>query len=97
MALTGSYSVLLSSISFFPDGFLFDWEVLGGILLYFWRTLSLLGEESAFWGFTNLIVLQSQDEWLPLGLFTCVSGSALMDECRGSPEDGSLLLPLSCC
>lgn len=97
MALTDGYSVLLSSISFFPDGLMLDREVLEGIFLCFWRTVSLLREESAFWGFSNCIILQSQEERLPLDLSLCVSANVPTGECWGSPgEDGSLLLPLSC-
>lgn len=98
MALTDGYSILLSSVSFFPNGLMFDREVLEGIFLYFWKTVFLLREESAFWGFSNHIILQSREERLSLGLSTCVSASVPMGECRGSPgEDGSLLLPLSRC
>lgn len=89
MALIDGYSVLLSSISFFPDGLM---------LLYFWRTVSLLREESAFWGFSNYIILQSEKEQMAWGFYMCVSASVLMGEHPGSPgESGSLLLPLSCC
>ena len=45
MALTDGYSILLSSVSFFPNGLMFDREVLEAIFLYFWRTVSLLREE----------------------------------------------------
>ncbi|KAM6270950.1 uncharacterized protein M6G45_002771 [Spheniscus humboldti] len=79
MALTDSYSIFLSSVSFFPDGLMFDKEVLERIFFYFWRTVSLLREEPAFWGFSNHIILQSQEEWLSLGLSTSVSASVPMD------------------